>query len=49
VGGTGPANQTWVGDGLANIWDAQGATNWNNGSGPSQFFNLDNVTFNDSG
>jgi autotransporter-associated beta strand protein len=49
VGGTGPANQTWVGDGLANTWDAQGAANWNNGSGPSQFFNLDNVTFNDTG
>ncbi len=48
VGGTGPANQTWVGDGLADVWDAQGAFNWNNGAS-SQFFNLDNVTFNDSG
>jgi autotransporter-associated beta strand protein len=48
VGGTGPANQTWVGDGLTNTWDAQGATNWNSGA-PSQFFNLDNVTFNDTG
>jgi autotransporter-associated beta strand protein len=49
VGGTGPANQTWVGDGSGNVWDAQGAANWNNGSGASQFFNLDNVTFNDTG
>ena len=48
VGGTGPANQTWVGDGSANVWNAQGAFNWNNGSS-SQFFNLDNVTFNDTG
>lgn len=48
VGGTGPANQTWVGDGSSNVWDAQGATNWNNGA-PSQFFNLDNVSFNDAG
>jgi len=48
VGGTGPANQTWVGDGTANVWDAQGAFNWNNGA-PSQFFNLDNVTFSDTG
>jgi autotransporter-associated beta strand protein len=48
VGGTGPANQIWIGDGLTNTWDAQGATNWNSGA-PSQFFNLDNVTFNDVG
>ncbi len=48
VGGTGPANQTWVGDGTANVWDAQGAFNWNNGAS-SQFFNLDNVTFSDTG
>jgi autotransporter-associated beta strand protein len=48
VGGTGPANQIWVGDGAANVWDAQGAFNWSNGV-PSQFFNLDNVAFNDSG
>ncbi|HSY19405.1 MAG TPA: autotransporter-associated beta strand repeat-containing protein [Candidatus Acidoferrales bacterium] len=48
VGGTGPANQTWVGDGSANVWDAQGAFNWNNGAS-SQFFNLDNVAFGDTG
>ncbi|HXI72295.1 MAG TPA: autotransporter-associated beta strand repeat-containing protein [Verrucomicrobiae bacterium] len=48
VGGTGPASQIWVGDGSANVWDAQGAFNWTNGSS-SQFFNLDNVTFNDTG
>ena len=49
VGGTGPANQTWVGDGVANNWDAQGAFNWNNGTAASQFFNLDNVSFTDTG
>jgi autotransporter-associated beta strand protein len=48
VGGTGPANQLWVGDGVNNVWDAQGAFNWTN-TATSQFFNLDNVTFNDSG
>jgi autotransporter-associated beta strand protein len=48
VGGAGPANQTWIGDGLTNTWDAQGATNWSSGL-PSQFFNLDNVTFDNTG
>jgi autotransporter-associated beta strand protein len=48
VGGQGPANQLWVGDGVNNVWDAQGAFNWNNGAS-SQFFNLDNVTFGDTG
>jgi len=49
VGGSGPKNLTWVGDGTANIWDAKGAMNWNNGAGVDQFFSLDSVTFNDSG
>jgi fibronectin-binding autotransporter adhesin len=47
VGGAGGANLTWVGDGVANVWDTA-ALNWNNG-GPNKFFSLDNVTFNDTG
>jgi len=47
VGGAGGAGLTWVGDGAANVWDTT-VLNWNNG-GPNKFFNLDNVTFNDSG
>jgi autotransporter-associated beta strand protein len=49
VGGSGPKNLTWVGDGTANVWDAKGAMSWNNGAGADQFFSLDSVTFNDSG
>ncbi len=41
------ANDTWSGDGSLNIWNAAGATNWN--SNNSQFFNLDPVTFDDTG
>ncbi len=49
VGGTGPANLTWVGDDAANIWDLKGATNWSDGAAASQFFSLDAVTFDDTG
>ena len=50
VGGTGPANLTWVGNPAANTWDLKGTANWTRG-GPSaeQFFSLDAVTFNDLG
>ena len=49
VGGLGPKNLTWVGDGTANNWDTKGTANWNDGVAASQFFSLDTVTFNDSG
>src|SRR5262249_52408291 len=29
VGGAGAKSLTWVGDGSANLWNAQGAANWN--------------------
>ena len=45
VGGAGGANLTWVGDGVANVWDTV-AFNW---AGPNKFFSLDTVTFNDTG
>ncbi len=48
VGGSNPANLTWVGDGSTNTWDLITTANWNNGSA-SQFFNLDSVTLNDTG
>jgi autotransporter-associated beta strand protein len=41
-------NLAWVGDGTANLWNLQGAFNWNNGS-PAQFLTLDAVTFTDAG
>ena len=49
VGGSGSANLTWVGDGSANLWDLQGAANWNKGGSADKFYNLDQVTFDDSG
>jgi autotransporter-associated beta strand protein len=49
VGGAGSKNLTWVGDGAVNLWNAQGAANWNDGTGASTFFTLDNVSFTDSG
>jgi autotransporter-associated beta strand protein len=50
VGGSGPANLTWVGNPAANTWDLKTTANWTRG-GPSaeQFFSLDAVTFNDFG
>ena len=50
VGGSGPANLTWVGNPAANTWDLKGTANWTRG-GPSaeQFFSLDAVLFNDFG
>lgn len=49
VGGAGAKSLTWVGDGSANLWNAQGAANWNDGTGASTFFTLDNVSITDSG
>jgi autotransporter-associated beta strand protein len=45
--GAGALDLTWVGDGAANNWDFT-TTNWSSG-GAARFFNLDSVTFNDSG
>jgi hypothetical protein len=45
VSGAGPANDTWVGGLNGNAWDVKTTANWNNG----QFYDLDNVIFNDSG
>ncbi|MGH7953420.1 MAG: hypothetical protein ACREFE_16110, partial [Limisphaerales bacterium] len=49
VGGNGPANLLWTGDGTANNWDVKTTANWSNGGSPDKFYNLDNVTFDDSG
>jgi autotransporter-associated beta strand protein len=49
VGGTGAKSLTWVGDNAVNLWNAQGAANWNDGTGASTFFTLDNVSFTDTG
>ena len=51
VAGHVPANLTWIGDGLANVWDNQDSGNlvWLNGLNPTVFFNGDMVTFNDTG
>lgn len=42
-------NLTWVGGAGLNTWDLNGAANWNNGVGADKFFNLDAVTFDDTG
>ena len=49
VGGAGAKTLNWVGDGSANLWNAQGAANWNDGVAASTFFTLDNVSITDSG
>ncbi len=46
AGGSG--NLTWVGDGGTNTWNVNGATNWTDGAA-QKFFDLDTVTFDDSG
>ncbi|HZM05250.1 MAG TPA: autotransporter-associated beta strand repeat-containing protein, partial [Candidatus Saccharimonadales bacterium] len=50
IAGTGAAgNLTWSGANVNN-WDVQASQAWINGLGqPDYFYNLDNVTFNDSG
>ncbi|MEX2141336.1 MAG: autotransporter-associated beta strand repeat-containing protein [Pirellulales bacterium] len=42
------ANLIWKGDGAFNTWDVNVSTNWRNGISPDKFFNLDNVTFDDT-
>jgi fibronectin-binding autotransporter adhesin len=49
VGGAGAKSLTWVGDNSVNLWNAQGAANWNDGVAASTFFTLDNVSLTDSG
>lgn len=49
VGGSAPANLTWVGGTATNTWDVDGAVNWDNLGVPDKFFNNDAVTFDDSG
>ncbi len=44
-----PGNLVWQGDGILNRWDVAGAANWADGTGAAQFFQLDEVTFDDSG
>ena len=44
-----PASLVWQGDGSANAWDVQTAPNWLNGVTADEFYQLDNVLFNDSG
>jgi autotransporter-associated beta strand protein len=41
------ANLTWSGGKNANAWDLKNTANWNNGS--EQFFQFDQVTFDDTG
>jgi len=38
-------NMTWAGDGVSNWWDVVNSYNWTNNAGPIQFYQLDNVTF----
>ena len=49
VGGSGPANLIWAGDGLTNSWDLKSSANWKNGATADKFYNLDNVVFDDTG
>ena len=42
------ATLVWRGDGAFNMWDVNLSSNWRNGATPDKFFNLDQVTFDDS-
>lgn len=42
-----PASLVWSGDGIANTWDVGSSMNWNGNTEP--FYNMDSVTFNDTG
>ncbi len=48
VSGT-PADLTWVGDGVANVWQAGGPANWTNAGSSSAFLIPDAVLFDDDG
>jgi len=43
------ANLVWTGGNAANAWDVNTTQNWKNGASADKFFNLDNVTFDDTG
>ena len=47
--GAGSANLTWVGDGSGNLWDIGTSSLWNNGGSADVYYDLDSVTFNDTG
>ena len=41
-------NLTWTGDGVSNLWDVVNSYTWTNGGASIQFYQLDNVTFDDT-
>ena len=41
-------NLTWRGDSVSNLWDITNSITWVSGAAPTNFFQLDNVTFDDS-
>lgn len=47
--GAGATSLTWVGDGTGNTWDTGTSALWLSGVGADVFYDLDNVTFNDTG
>jgi autotransporter-associated beta strand protein len=51
VSGGPAANLTWSGDGVGNVWNLHQTFNWNDsgGANDAKFFNLDTVTFDDTG
>ncbi len=49
VGGQAAASLTWAGDGTSNVWDVKTTANFMNGASRDNFYNLDSVTFTDSG
>ena len=47
--GAGSANLTWVGDGSGNLWAIGTSALWSNGGSADVYYDLDSVTFNDTG
>jgi fibronectin-binding autotransporter adhesin len=47
--GDAPSSLVWRCSLVNSNWDAGASTNWDDGSGPSTFYNLDNVAFDDAG
>jgi autotransporter-associated beta strand protein len=43
------ASLVWTGGAAGNTWDVIGANNWSNAGASDKFFNLDSVSFTDSG
>lgn len=44
-----PRDLVWVGDGVANVWDVDGATNWSHAGALTAFTSGDNAVFDDTG